>query len=61
MGIYLCVDVRDFLDSAPFARAAMSGGYHASISALTEFLDELVLGINDEGRVKCGEAMSLHC
>jgi len=61
MSAYLCVDVRDFLDSAALARAAMSGGYYASISALTEFLDEVVLGIYDKGRVKCGEAMSLHC
>lgn len=60
MDAYLCVDIRDFLDSAAFARAAMSGGYYAPISALAEFFDEVVLGIYDKGRVKCGEAMSLH-
>jgi len=61
MAVYLCVDVRDFLDGAPFARTAMSGGYDTSISALAEFLDELVLGIDDKIRVQCSEAMSLHC
>jgi len=61
MSAYLCVDVRDFLDSAAFARAAMSGGHYAPISALTEFLDKMVLGIYNKSRVKSGEAMSLHC
>jgi hypothetical protein len=39
----------------------MSSGYYASISALAEFLDEVVLGVYDKGRIKRCEAMSLHC
>jgi hypothetical protein len=38
----------------------MPGGYDASISALAEFLDELVLGVDDEGGIEGGEAVALH-
>ena len=38
----------------------MLSGYYTSISALAEFLDEVVLGVYDKGRIKCSEAMPLH-
>lgn len=56
----LSVDVSDFLDSASFTRSTMSGGYYTTISALTEFLYELIFRVDDESRVEGGEAMSLH-
>ena len=56
----LCVNVSDLLDRAALAGAAVSGSDDASVRALTEFLDELVLRIDDEGRVECGELVSLH-
>ncbi len=38
----------------------MSRSDHTPISALAEFLDELVLGIDDESGVECGKGVSLH-
>lgn len=38
----------------------MLSGYDAAVSALSEFLDELVLRVDDEGRVQSGETVSLH-
>ena len=61
MSAYLEVYVGDFLDSAAFTRALMSSGYCASISALAEFLDEVVFGVYNKCRIECCEAMSLHC
>lgn len=57
---HLCVDVGDLLDRAPFARTSVLGGDDAAISALSEFLHELVLRIDDERRVESGETVSLH-
>jgi len=56
----LGVDVGDFFDRTPFARSPVSGGNNAAIGTLTELLDELVLGVDDKGRVKRAKAMSLH-
>jgi len=56
----LCVDVRYFLDRAPFPRAPVLSGYDAAVSALSEFLDELVLRVDNKGRVQSGETVSLH-
>lgn len=38
----------------------MPRGNDAAIGTLTEFLDELVLGVDDEGRVERAETVSLH-
>lgn len=38
----------------------MPGGYDASIGALAELFDELVLGIDYEGGVEGGKAVTLH-
>ena len=57
---HLCIDVRYLLDRATFPRAPVFGGNDAAISALTEFLDELVLGIDNKHRVESIETVSLH-
>jgi hypothetical protein len=57
---YLRIDVRYLLDRAAFARAPVLRGHDAAISALSEFLDELVLRVDDKGRVQSGEAVPLH-
>ena len=57
---HLCVDVRDLLDRAAFARAPVLGRDDAAISALSELLHELILRIDDERRVERGEAVPLH-
>ena len=58
---YLGVYVGDLLDRTPLSRSAMTSSDDAPISTLSELLHKLVLGINDEGRVKCCELMPLHC
>ena len=57
---HLCVDVRYLLDRAPFPRAPVLSGYDAAVSALPELLDELVLRVDNKGRVQSGETVSLH-
>ena len=56
----LGVDVGDFLDRTTLSRSAMFGGDDATIGTLAEFFDELVLGVDYEGRVEGGERVSLH-
>ena len=48
---HLCIDIRYLLNRTPVPRAPVLGSNDAAISALTEFLDELVLGIDDKSRV----------
>jgi hypothetical protein len=48
---HLCVDIRYLLDRAAFPRAPVLRRNDAAISALTEFLDELVLGVDNKIRV----------
>ena len=55
----LGVDVGDFFDRTPFARSLVSRGNDAAICTLAEFLDELVLGVDDEGGVERAEAVPL--
>ena len=38
----------------------MFSSHDATIGTLTQFFDELVLGIDNEGRVQSGEGVSLH-
>jgi hypothetical protein len=57
---HLGVDIRYLLDRAAVASAPVLRGDDAAISALAELLDELVLRVDDEGRVECGEAVPLH-
>lgn len=57
-GAHLGVDVGDFFDRTPLARSPVSRSNDATIGALTELLDELILGIDDEGRVERVETMS---
>lgn len=52
---YLCIDVCDFLNCAPFAGAAVYGGYNTAVCALAQFLNHSVLGIDDEGRIEGGK------
>ena len=47
----LCVDIRYLLDRAAFPRTPVLRGNDAAISALTEFLDELVLRVDKKSRV----------
>ena len=54
----LGVDVSDFLDRTSFARSSVSRCNDAAVGTLTEFLDELVLCIDNERRVERVEAMS---
>ena len=56
----LGVDVGDFLNRTTLPRATVLRGNDASVCALAELLDELVLGVDDEGRVEGGEGVSLH-
>ena len=56
----LGVDVRDLLYGTSFSRATMFSSHDATIGTLTQFFDELVLGIDNEGRVQSGEGVSLH-
>ena len=39
----------------------MLSGYDAAVSTLSEFLDELVLRVDNEGRVQSGETVPLQC
>jgi len=55
----LGVDIRYLLDRAAVASASVLRGDDAAVSALAELLDELVLPVDDEGRVECGEAVPL--
>ncbi len=57
---HLCVDIRYLLDRAAFPRAPVLRSYDAAISALTEFLDELVFRVDDKSRVQSAECVSLH-
>ena len=57
----LGVDVGDFLNGTTLPRATVLRGNDASVCALAELLDELVLGVDDEGRVEGGEGVPLHC
>ncbi len=57
---HLCVDIRYLLDSATFSRAPVLRGNDAAISALSKFLDELVLGVDNKSRVQSVETVSLH-
>ena len=54
----LGVDISDFLDRTSFARSSVSRCNDAAVGTLTEFLDELVLCIDNERRVERVEAMS---
>lgn len=56
----LGVDVCDFLYSASLSRPAMLSRNDTTIRTLTQFFDELVLRVDDEGRVKGGEGVPLH-
>ena len=60
LATHLRVDVRDFLNRAPISRPAMRGGDDAPVRALPELLDELILGVDDEGGVEGGEGVPLH-
>ena len=51
MRTHLRVDIRYLLDRATVPRAPVLRGNDAAISALTEFLDELVLRVDDKRRV----------
>ena len=57
---YLGVDIGDLLNGARFASPTVLSGDDATVSALTEFFHELVVGIDDEGRVERGEGTALH-
>ncbi len=57
---HLCVDVGNLLNGTSFSRAAVLCSDDAAIRALAELLDELVLGVDDEGRVEGGEGVPLH-
>ena len=57
---YLCVDVRDFLNRTSFARTTVPCSYDATIGALTQFFDKLILRVYDKGRVQRRKTMSLH-
>ena len=56
----LCVDVGDPLDCTTLARSAVFGGDDAAVRTLAELLDELVLGVDDEGGVEGLEGVPLH-
>ena len=56
----LSIYVGDLFDSAAFVRATVSGCDNATICTLAELLDEFVLGVYDERRIKRGELVSLH-
>ena len=56
----LSIDVGDFLDRTTFSRSTMFSGDDTSVGTLAEFFDELVLGIDNERRVKGGKRVSLH-
>ena len=58
--VYLGIDVGDLLNGAGLASPPVLRGDDAAVSALTEFLYELVVGIDDEGRVERGEGTALH-
>lgn len=57
---HFCIDIRYLLDRATFPRAPVLGSNDAAISALAEFLDELVLRVDDKSRVQSIEAVPLH-
>lgn len=59
-GIHLGIDVGDLLDCTSFTRATVASSDDAAISALSEFLDKLIFGVDDESRVERGERMPLH-
>ena len=56
----LGVDVGNFLNRTTLPRATVLRGNDASVCALAELLDELVLGVDDEGRVEGAEGVPLH-
>ncbi len=57
---HLGVDVCDFLYGTTLAGTTVLSGDHTSIRALAELLDELVFGVDDEGRIEGGERVTLH-
>lgn len=54
-GADLCIYVGDFLDSAALASTAVLSGYDAAVRPLAEFLDHLILCIDNKGRIQGGE------
>ncbi len=58
--MHLGVDICDLLDSTPLSRPAMLRSDDAPIRALSELLDELILGVDDERRVESLERVALH-
>lgn len=57
---HLVVDIGYLLYSTTLARQTMCCRNYTSVCTLSEFLDELIFGINDECRVERSECMSLH-
>ena len=56
----LGVDVGNFLNRTTLPRATVLRGNDASVCSLAELLDELVLGVDDEGGVERCERVPLH-
>jgi hypothetical protein len=55
----LGVDIRDFLNRASLARAAVTRGDYAAIRALSQVLDVFILAIDDERLVDRGDLVSV--
>ena len=56
----LGVDAGDLFDRTLFARSPVSRCNDAAVGTLTEFLDEVVRGVDKKCRIEGGEAVSLH-
>jgi len=57
---YLCINIRDFLDRAAFPGLPVTGSHNTAISALAELFDELILGVDAEGRIESCKGVPLH-